>query len=160
MSGQISVFIFVAVFGAFLAGMYGERWLAKRARKVWWAGRKKRQGTANILFARPAPPITDAPDQLRLVMTASFEKRSLLSRSEARVFYAAEKAVRDQKLSWRVMAQVSLGEVLSSRTRKRMERSTASGSMFCSFPVAESRSPRSNIKAAATTKGARRLATP
>jgi len=47
-------------------------------------------------------------------MGATFEKRRLLSKSEARVLYAAEKAIDEAKLAWRVMAQVSLGEVLSS----------------------------------------------
>lgn len=47
-------------------------------------------------------------------MSASFEKRRLLSRSEAQFFYYAENAIAAQKLKWRVMAQVSLGEVLSS----------------------------------------------
>ena len=36
-----------------------------------------------------AAPVTDAAEQLRLVMGAEFEKRRLLSRSEAQVLYAA-----------------------------------------------------------------------
>jgi hypothetical protein len=47
-------------------------------------------------------------------MGARFEKRRLLSRSEAHVLYAAERAINAADLKWRVMAQVSLGEVLSS----------------------------------------------
>jgi hypothetical protein len=49
-------------------------------------------------------------------MDAKFEKRRLLSRSEARVLYAAERetSTAAADLNWRVMAQVSLGEVLSS----------------------------------------------
>jgi Protein of unknown function (DUF2726) len=47
-------------------------------------------------------------------MAARFEKRRLLSRSEAHVLYAAERAVNAADRAWRVMAQVSLGEVLSS----------------------------------------------
>src|SRR3954447_13204999 len=53
---------------------------------------------------RADPPITDAADQL--------------SHSEARVLYAAERAIRKSNLKWRVMAQVSLGEVLSSADPK------------------------------------------
>jgi len=56
----------------------------------------------------------DPAEQLRFVMAARFEKRRLLSRSEAHVLYAAEKAINAADLKWRVMAQVSLGEVLSS----------------------------------------------
>src|SRR6516225_10416481 len=47
-------------------------------------------------------------------MGARFEKRRLLSRSEAHVVYAAERAINTADLKWRLMAQVSLGEVLSS----------------------------------------------
>jgi hypothetical protein len=47
-------------------------------------------------------------------MRSSFQKRQILSHSEARVLYAAEKAIASANLKWRVMAQVSLGEVLSS----------------------------------------------
>lgn len=47
-------------------------------------------------------------------MGAPFEKRRILSYPEYRVFSAAEKAIASTNLKWRVMAQVSLGEVLSS----------------------------------------------
>jgi len=47
-------------------------------------------------------------------MDARFEKRRLLSRSEAQVLYAAEREINAAGLKWRVMAQVSLGEVLFS----------------------------------------------
>ena len=67
-----------------------------------------------VPFKREAAPVTDAAEQLRLVMGARFEKRSILSRSEAYVLYAAENAIKTADLQWRVMAQVSLGEVLSS----------------------------------------------
>ena len=68
-----------------------------------------------VPFRWEATPVTDAAEQLRLVMGAEFEKRPLLSRSEARVLYAAERAINTAAdLNWRVMAQVSLGEVLSS----------------------------------------------
>lgn len=63
----------------------------------------------------PQPAPYDPAGQLRVVMAASFEKRRLLSYSEVQFFYAAEKAIAERKLTWRVMAQVSLGEVLSSR---------------------------------------------
>ena len=80
-----------------------------------WKGRWKRRwesGEAEVKTVEV--PVTDAAEQLRLVMGARFEKRSLLSRSEAYVLYAAENAIKAADLQWRVMAQVSLGEVLSS----------------------------------------------
>ena len=67
-----------------------------------------------VPFNPGVSPVTDPAEQLRFVMAAKFEKRRLLSRSEAHVLYAAERAINTADLKWRVMAQVSLGEVLSS----------------------------------------------
>ena len=112
------------VAGSFLIGLYGERLRAKWARRRWRANhpvksREREQQRFRVVAplrnnGRQERPALDAADQLRLVMSAQFEKRRLLSAAEARVFYAAEKAVRTQGLGWRVMAQVSLGEILSS----------------------------------------------
>jgi Protein of unknown function (DUF2726) len=55
-----------------------------------------------------------ALDQFVTVTQAHFEPRPLLSKSEARIFYWAEAAVREANLPWRVMAQVSMGQILSS----------------------------------------------
>lgn len=67
---------------------------------------------------RPRPvhgekPI-DAADQLRVVMAADFTARPLLNQSEARVFEELCQIVTRCNPGWRVMAQVCLGEVLSS----------------------------------------------
>jgi hypothetical protein len=102
MQGSLVVIIAVA---AFLAGLCSERLRAELARQAW---RKRRWSKTE------AAPVTDPAEQLRLVMGARFKKRPLLSRSEAHVLYAAEKAINTVDLKWRVMAQVSLGEVLSS----------------------------------------------
>lgn len=107
-------FVFVVVAGAFLAGIYWERFRAKLARRSWEKRRKMKGGDIDPISRNNAPPITDALDQLRVVMSATFEKRRILSKPEVRVFYAAEKAIAAANLNWRVMAQVSLGEVLSS----------------------------------------------
>lgn len=67
---------------------------------------------------RPATEDTralDAADQLRIVMSAEFAARPLLNQSEARVFEELCQVVMRCKPGWRVMAQVSLGEVLRSR---------------------------------------------
>ncbi|MGG5818908.1 DUF2726 domain-containing protein [Falsiroseomonas sp. HW251] len=68
--------------------------------------------------ARPSAPAakpTDAADQLRIVLGAEFASQPLLNRSEARVFAELERAVIARNPNWRVMAQVSLGEVLVAR---------------------------------------------
>lgn len=115
MLDSLPVFVFLMVSGAFLAGVYGERWRTKRARRRWQERRGNgKGGLAAPITSSAASPVTDPCDQLRIVMGASFEKRRILSKPEARILYAAEKAIASANLKWRVMAQVSLGEVLSS----------------------------------------------
>ena len=103
--------VFIIAAAAFLAGLYGERLRAKLSRQAWQ--RRRWSGERRVSSKTGVTPITDPAEQLRLVMGARFEKRSLLSRSEAYVLYAAERAANTAGLQWRVMAQVSLGEVLS-----------------------------------------------
>jgi hypothetical protein len=100
-----TLLVVIIAAAAFLAGLCGERLRAKLARQAWQKRRPSKTGTA---------PVIDPAEQLRLVMGARFEKRRLLSRSEAHVLYAVERAINTAGLKWRVMAQVSLGEVLSS----------------------------------------------
>jgi hypothetical protein len=96
-----------------------ERWRARRLKRKWLAKRGivQKNPRDNLFRFRKLGflPATDPVEQLRIVMGASFKKCPLLSKSESRVLYAAEKAIKAEKLTWRVMAQVSLGEVLSSR---------------------------------------------
>jgi len=108
-------FVVVIATAAFLAGLCCERLRAILARQAWQK-RRWRRGEGGVPFKTGASPVTDPAEQLRLVMGARFEKRRLLSRSEAHVLYAAERAIKKSAadLNWRVMAQVSLGEVLSS----------------------------------------------
>ena len=110
-----TTFVVIIAAAAFLAGLCGERLRAKLARQAWQK-RRWRKGQGVVPFKTGAAPVTDPAEQLRLVMGARFEKRRLLSRSEAQVLYAAERAINTAAagLKWRVMAQVSLGEVLSS----------------------------------------------
>lgn len=56
----------------------------------------------------------DAVDQLRAVMTAEYTAQPLLNESEARVLKELDRFVHDCDPRWRVMAQVSLGEILTS----------------------------------------------
>lgn len=94
-----------------------------QAERGWRHGRRnwRRRPHRDALapFRRPdirpaqAAPF-DSAEQLRLVMGASFKKRSLLNRGEARVFTAVEQAIGEAGLPWRVMAQVCVGEFVSS----------------------------------------------
>jgi len=105
--------LFALIFGGMLAGIQGERWRAQWARSEWRARRGHRKhGVVAPFPARSAPP-TDAAEQLRAVSGAQFDKRRLLSKTEARLFHHAEQAVAASGRPWRVMAQVCLGEILS-----------------------------------------------
>ena len=110
---QADLLVVVIAAAAFLAGLCGERLRAKLARQAWQK-RRWRRSEGGVPFKTGASPVTDPADQLRLVIGARFEKCRLLSRSEAHVLYAAERAINTADIKWRVMAQVSLGEVLSS----------------------------------------------
>ena len=61
-----------------------------------------------------APDITNAGQQLNAVMAAPFEKRKLLSASEYKVFKIVEDDIAAERRGYRVFAQTSLGEILSS----------------------------------------------
>lgn len=111
--GDPVIFVVAVVIAAAL-GVYGEQLRAARARKMWAARRDQKAVHLRPVPSKATPP-TDGAEQLRAVMAATFAKRRILSKSEAQVFQAAEQAIKTQGLGWRVMAQVSLGEVLSSR---------------------------------------------
>ena len=115
--------LIAVLFVGALAGMAVEQIVSKQKREAWKkrnAGRWKKNSGAKPNAAAQlrgevrALPAFDAAEQLRCVMAAKFEKQPLLNKSEARVLVAAEKAAREVGEGWRVMAQVSLGEVLKS----------------------------------------------
>ena len=98
---------------AFVAGGACQRHVAR------WRWRKR----AGSRYARPAwkpvspidkPKSFDAAEQLRQVERATFTSRNLLNRAESRLFGVLERACAAESPSWRVMAQVSLGEILAS----------------------------------------------
>jgi Protein of unknown function (DUF2726) len=55
-----------------------------------------------------------ATDQLACVIAADFNARALLNKPEAKLFKVLDAAVTARNPGWQVMAQVSLGEFLSS----------------------------------------------
>lgn len=104
--------LFALLFGSIIFGITLERLRARLARKEWQA---KRAAGKFSFRPQPAPsPLIDASDQLRIVTAAHFEKRRILSKAEARVLYTIEAAIKKLDVPWRVMAQVSLGEILAS----------------------------------------------
>lgn len=113
-------FLFLLIFGAILVGIQLERIRAAWARREWKSRRKWRnyegsRSAGSKLVPLPGKPrIADAAFQLSAVMTAAFQKRRLLTKKEAEIFHMVEDAVMAHGSGWRVMAQVSLGEILSS----------------------------------------------
>lgn len=96
----------------------------REKRKAYWRGRKaagfgKRERgptlkTIERAERRQADGADIAADQLKAVSKAAFSPRSLLNKAEAKVFKALDAAVIARNPGWQVMAQVSLGEFLSS----------------------------------------------
>lgn len=97
----------------------------KRAeRRAYWQGRKAGQGQRNTSqsaksnsngVAKGADQHGHSPtDQLATVMAANFSARPLLNQPEANLFKALDAAVIARNPRWQVMAQVSLGEFLTS----------------------------------------------
>ena len=81
-------------------------------------GKKRRRGFRGVRRSRLRPEVAVVPfsssNQLETVMKATFEARPLMSRSEASVFFATERALARLDIKGRVMAQVCLGEILRS----------------------------------------------
>lgn len=99
---------FVALVLATLGG-------ARLEREINRFPRWRRRPPARIVpFGRSHPPAFDAAEQLRCVERAAFRPRCVLNRGEARLFDVLERACAAKVPGWRVMAQVSLGEVLTS----------------------------------------------
>lgn len=101
--------------GAFLAGVHGERLRAATVRRECRTKRKRQdRSVVRLETSRSATRTFDAAEQLRCVTAATFRKRALLSEAEARVLEMAEQTAKQAGKGWRVMAQVSLGDILAS----------------------------------------------
>lgn len=123
------VLLIAILFVGALAGMLVEQFTARQRREKWRrrnAWKKKtdwRKGKGNVLdldrkpSAEPAKA-GDSADQLRTVMNADFTVQSLLNKSEARLFKELDRLVLARHPSWQVMAQVSLGEILRSKSKE------------------------------------------
>ncbi len=117
------VLIAVLAVGAVL-GITVERLVEgqKRAeRRAYWQGRNSGKKGGKFVplkkdgLAEAAKANGSATDQLACVMAADFSARALLNRREVNLFKALDAAVIARNPGWQVMAQVSLGEFLTSR---------------------------------------------
>jgi hypothetical protein len=101
-----------------VCGMGAERiaeGMKKAERRAYWQGRNaNKQGKVVSIKPAASSPIDSAAEQLKTVMRANFKERALLNNSEARVFRELDKMVIARNPGWQVMAQVCVGEFLSS----------------------------------------------
>lgn len=112
-----------------MLGMFLEKYLATKRRNAWhqknlWRSRQGRRefGNSVSVWRREVEPelsaktkLNDPSDQLRIVMNADFVPQALLNKSEARVFKELDRYVSERNDGWQVMAQVSLGEIVSCK---------------------------------------------
>ena len=93
----------------------------REKRQAYWRGRNAaktgKRGTVVPIKEPEARAADMATDQLKAVMRADFRSRPLLNKPEAQVFAALDRIVVARNPGWQVMAQVSLGEFLTSTDR-------------------------------------------
>lgn len=86
-------------------------------RKAYWRGRnsgKRGKGGRQTVVPLKTNEIAVAADQLRVVLESDFQAQALLNSKEIPVLTSLDRIVAEEVPGWRVMAQVSLGEVLRS----------------------------------------------
>ena len=111
----IGVFLFALKWlEARFPGRNRRRWRGNR--RYGWQSRRDNVSHFEPRHAPEVSKMQTSADQLRTVMQADFKARPLLNKSEARLFRAMDKLVIElAPPGWQVMAQVSLGEILSSK---------------------------------------------
>jgi hypothetical protein len=110
------VLLIALLFAGAMMGIYIEKFVSWQNRQKW-RRRNQRPTSETISKVGRAPPVPDAADQLRTVMRAEFTAQPLLNKSEARLFNTIDKWVIELRPDWQVMAQVSLGEILSCKDK-------------------------------------------
>lgn len=119
----LALLVIIAFAAGCLVGVLAERFMAANRREAWrqrngWHIRKKNAANtigAGNWRADESSRSLDAADQLRVVMGADFTPQPLLNKGEARVFKELDQYVLSSNPNWQVMAQVSLGEILSCK---------------------------------------------
>lgn len=123
----ITLFCVLAV-GAII-GIIFEKTFAtidREKRRAYWRGRnasKSRQLHSKLQLinrheANSEKDSTDlASEQLKIVMNADFQSRTLLNKPERRLLNCIDQVLAEEKSGWRAMGQVSLGEILYSRDK-------------------------------------------
>ncbi len=112
----IFTLVFVGVLAVLLPGILRKQVDRKRRSGPYRRYASVKSIASSARKSEPAAGVhaSDPAEQLRAVMAGTFTAKNVLSRTEARVMHAAERAIAAAGLKWRVMAQVALGEVLAS----------------------------------------------
>ncbi len=113
----IELWLMLFLFSAILAGIYGERWRTRTSgQKRPYKKRPFRRTAYKSASGESKTPFKpfDSAEQLRLVTKSCFSARKLLNNPETRLLETVERAIAEENLDWRAMAQVSMGEILSS----------------------------------------------
>jgi len=108
--------VMAAAAGAAINGQPRKRWQGRHVPRRWRGSSRSHQGRSGPGPIAPAHDLTvfDAAEQLRVVERSPFTRRRLLNTGEARLLRVLEEACAAEAPDWRVMAQVSLGEILAS----------------------------------------------
>jgi Protein of unknown function (DUF2726) len=112
----IFLIVFLAVLGALVPRIFRTKpkWRQPHRRQIARPSRNTYAPAVRVAEPTNGTEASYAAEQLRAVMTGTFTAKNVLSRTEASVMQAAEKAIAEAGLNWRVMAQVALGEILAS----------------------------------------------
>lgn len=111
--------IAVPLLVALVVGLNLLHWgIGGRRRTRRWRGEGGPRPVPRHEAHAPSSRVPDAADQLRAVEHADYGHKPLLRFQESKVFAAAEAAVHEAGVPWRVFAQVSLGEVLTCADRE------------------------------------------
>jgi hypothetical protein len=89
----------------------------RERRRAYWAGRKAGKAVKEPATAHDRSATSKgsyAADQLKIVQDSRFHARPLLNKTEAQVFQTLHRAVAARNAKWLVMAQVNVGEFVSS----------------------------------------------
>ncbi|MCC6949508.1 MAG: DUF2726 domain-containing protein [Bradyrhizobiaceae bacterium] len=92
--------------------------LAGKSRRRFYGPSPRTRSRLLQLGQQQGRDLTDVGQQLHAVMAGSFNRQRVLSPSEYRVFQIVEDEVAAQRAGYRVFAQTSLGEILSSNDRE------------------------------------------
>ncbi|MED5543800.1 DUF2726 domain-containing protein [Novosphingobium decolorationis] len=85
-------------------------WQKRKAKGARFSGRRKSASKESVT----ATSRVSATEQLDIVMDAEFSAQPLLNRPERRLMSVLDACVREGAPDWRVMAQVSMGEIVRS----------------------------------------------